>query len=355
LKINSNKGITVLTKDPLAVQLKTLLLPENIREKLGHHQITAYHLAASEIFFGTEKGSLLIIEQQGQNVQVISFQNDAPVSTLAGNDQGLVFIGTRGNGLFVFDGRQKRITSHHKETEIKSVLKLYPDSGNRLWIESLNEGISKIDLTTGKYRHYTQALGVNPDLRPTAQCGIMEDENKTVWLTLKGGGFGYYDDQSDEITYFYNKPGDPESRISNFVNCFYKDPAGVLWLSTYFKGIEKITFYRNKFRFIQPSPLSNLSISNEVRALLEDSKGFLWVATKKQELFLLDREYQTVKKIDKLNGQPIGMVYAMYEDSEGNILLGTKGNGLFRLARTNGNKFSKIGRASCRERVFRAV
>jgi signal transduction histidine kinase/ligand-binding sensor domain-containing protein/AraC-like DNA-binding protein len=312
-------------------------LPEGIKKLLKKYSITVLHDTPSNLFMGTSEGSLLIFNHLNNNLVNFTFNNTHSISHISGNNHKL-FLGTKGNGLFFFDTFTNKINQHYKQNEINFVLKTYPDTHGMLWIESSLPGISKIDTQTGAFKHYEQKLSVPSDIRSNAQCGIMEDDQNIVWLTLKGGGFGYYNHKTDEVEYFYNEPENPKSKVSNFVNCFYKYN-DVLWMSTYFKGIEKVTFIDEHFRHIQPAPQSNLSIANEVRAIMEDSRGFLWVATKDQTLYILNEKAETVKTIKKLNDKPIGRIYTMTETSNGTIYLGTKGNGLFTLKREGNNNF----------------
>ncbi|MCF8359854.1 MAG: response regulator [Prolixibacteraceae bacterium] len=321
-----------------------LLVREKFGSKTGRlfekQSVLSFHVSENELFLGTKRGNLLIYNVAEDKLKELDFVNHSAITSLSADSKGNIFAGTRGNGVFVYNVTAKKISNHYAWPGIKNVLKTYPDSKGMLWVESDKPGISKINLQTGHYRHYLQKLDVNPDIRSSAQCGLMEDKNKTLWLTLKGGGFGYYDEETDRVEYFYNEPGNPNAKISNFVNCFYKDPDGVLWMGTFFKGIEKVTFIDNKFRLTQPAPRTNLSIANEVRALLEDSKGFLWVATKNQELFVYDKNYRIITKMNKLAGKDIGRIYALAEGPGGNIYLGTKGNGLFILEQKTGGGFN---------------
>ncbi|PKP08464.1 MAG: hypothetical protein CVU09_15595 [Bacteroidetes bacterium HGW-Bacteroidetes-4] len=330
--VNTNKGLTCLAPDE-GNNFKPVKLNTSVDSLFQSHVITTMYAGTSALFLGTQSGQLIIYNQNSQLANIASLPNQALITDIAISSAGLIYLGTLGNGVFEFNAATNEMLHHFKQAIISSVLKMYADSNNRLWIESTIAGISKIDLNTKSFKHYTQKLDVAPDIKATAQCGIMEDENQTLWLTLKGGGFGNYCKETDQIEYFYNEPGNQNSKLSNYVKCFYKDSSGILWLSTYFKGIEKVTFIHNKFRFVQPAPQYNLSIANEVRALLADSKGYLWVATKKQEVFILDSTLNVVKKIEYLNGSKIGMVYAFLETKNGDILMGTKGNGLFRLTR----------------------
>lgn len=335
LWINTGKGAIALKFDPAQGRYVKKSFSETEQNLFNQHRLTCYRETSSRIYFGTLDGKLLIYNKPNSNLQELDFKNKSSVTNVTNGRSGAIYIGTRTNGLFEYNTWTEDVTNHFIQPQIQHVLKMYPDHHGMIWIESSVAGISKINTRNGKFRHYEQTLDVNPDIRSGAQCGFMEDENETLWLTLKGGGFGYYDPTSDDLKYFYNKPGDPNSRFSNFVNCFYNDPSGVLWMSTYFKGIEKVSFIQKKFKFIQPATQSNFSIANEVRAMLEDSKGLLWVATKNQELFLLDKDDRVVKKFDQLGGHSIGRCYALLEDADGDIYVGTKGNGLFRLEREN--------------------
>lgn len=330
--VNTNRGLSILAPDKDNI-FKPVKLKPSDDSLFQAHEITTLYNHNATLFLGTQSGQLIIYNQDSQLTPITALPNQAPITDIAIGSAGLIYLSTLGNGIFEFNAETLQMLHHFKQGIISSVLKMYADSNNKLWIESTKAGISKIDLKTKSVKHYTQKLDVAPDIKATAQCGIMEDENQTLWLTLKGGGFGYYCKETDQVEYFYNEPGNQNSKLSNFVKCFYKDASGILWVSTYFKGIEKVTFIRNKFRFVQPAPQYNLSIANEVRALLADSKGYLWVATKKQEVFILDSNLNVVKKLDYLNGSKIGVIYAFLETKNGDILMGTKGNGLFRLTR----------------------
>lgn len=327
------KSVTCLSQDSVnhgmtPVPLRTM--PSYLHEQGA---ITAVIAGEQAVWMGTDKGLLLRFDTQTRQLKTIPMSSSAAITTLACDNQGKLLAGTQQGGIAVVNEASGSLVHHYHHPAIGHVLKLYVDSRGLIWVETRQPGIVKIDPTTGLTRHYQQPLDVAPDLRPTAQCGMMEDETHRIWLTLKGGGFGYYDPEHDHIAYFHNRPGDPQSKVSNFVNCFYKEASGTLWLSTYFKGIEKVTFARERFRFVQPTPQANLSIANEVRALLYDHDGLLWVATKKQELFVLDSLNRIVKKITLTNTQQPGMVYALLHDHQGNIYAGTKGNGLFKLTR----------------------
>ncbi|HPR31773.1 MAG TPA: two-component regulator propeller domain-containing protein, partial [Prolixibacteraceae bacterium] len=340
--IGTDRGVIRLARKDGDLAYIEKPFPVSVKQLFSRNAVSSFLPVDSLVFLGMETGQLYAYHLASDRIFLKELPNSAPIASLAIHSRGDLFVGTKGNGIFSGKMSDLKAFRHFIRPEIRNVLKIHTDTKGLLWVESDRPGISKIDPLTGFVRHYTQKLDVNPDLRPTAQCGLMEDNNGTLWMTLKGGGFGFYNPESDEVDYFYNEPGQSQSRLSNFVNCFYLDPSGVLWMSTYFKGIEKVTFYQDRFRFHQPAPRSSMSIANEVRALLVDSKGFLWVATKKKELYLLDRDGRMVEKMDRLGGESVGMVYALLEDRNGNIYAGSKGNGLFKLIPEGEKRFQVI-------------
>lgn len=331
--ISTDRGMVCFQPEPQSHNLIRKSFDDRETEIFGKNQVTSFYASAQNVFMGTAAGELLCYHTRGGNLEKPEFQNTVPVTFLTGNGKGTLYMGTSGNGIFEYNESLKTITDHYLHPCVEKVLKIYVDSYNMIWAETSLPGYSMINPFTKKYSHFEQQLDISKELRASAQCGITEDNNHVIWLTLRGGGFGYYNRTTGNVEYFYNHPGDPQSKISNYVYSFFKDSSDVLWLSTYFKGIEKVTFLQNKFKLIQLSPQSNFTIANEVRSVMKDSEGLFWVATKKQELFLLDCQFNVIKKFDQMDGLKIGMVYAMAEDSKKNIYLGTKGNGMFLLSR----------------------
>ncbi|MGQ1946704.1 two-component regulator propeller domain-containing protein [Geofilum sp. OHC36d9] len=336
--MQSSSGLFRLDRFMMEIESVT---PPDYQLAEGFH-CSAWKSLANWVFCGTNDGRLLVYDLLKDHWLPALKLSESSISCFAVTSGQTVWIGSQGDGVFQYSVMLQEVEAKYSHPHVKDVLKLYPDSKGHIWVETVHPGISKIDVRTKSVRHYAQELEVAPDVRPFAQCGFMEDKEQVLWMTLKGGGFGYYDEVIDEVVYFFNKPGDPARKVSNFVNCFYKDSTGVLWLSTYFKGLEKISFISRDFTHFQPVKQSYLSIDNEVRSILVDRFGLSWVATRKGELFIFDRHFNLLRRFDDLDGEPIGRVYALLEDSEGHVYLGTRGRGLFVLPRRNIMDFESI-------------
>jgi len=216
----------------------------------------------------------------------------------------------------------------------EALYSLFEDHLGLLWAEPESIGVFKLDRERGKARHFVQENQSNY-LHVPEDYKVFEDNEGRVWTYMKGCGFGYYDREKDEIEYFHNHPRSQYRRFSNAVSALYYDSAGVLWLSTDTRGLEKIVFQRSDFKQNILKHGSFLTADNEVRGLLTDRKNRLWVASKAGELFVFENGKRLENLFINKPGSRQG-IYSIFEDSKGRVWLGTKDNGLYMASPVNG-------------------
>jgi len=209
------------------------------------------------------------------------------------------------------------------------LLSVYEDRSGLLWIEPEKHGLVKYNPVTRTFKYFFQENDAN-FYNTAKEYKVFEDHNGRVWMSMKGGGFGYYNPLADTVEYFYNKPGSTDHQFSNIVIWSYLDEAGVLWLSTRDRGIEKIIFQVNDFKHgLLVTKTLNKS-DNEIRGIFSDKNKRLWISSKSGNLYVYDKGKKVEDIfINKPSGS-IGLVYNMMQDRNGTIWLGTKGNGLYR-------------------------
>ena len=121
------------------------------------------------------------------------------------------------------------------------------------------------------------------------------------------------------------------------VRILFKDRQQGVWVHST-RGLDRISFVAK--------PISNrkagTAAREEVRALLEDSKGRLWVADKNGYVRLEGRDGTLIGYVGptgRLSEHPTPFghsAYCLCEDSRGWVWMGAKGSGLFRLAPAEG-------------------
>ncbi|MCD8183496.1 MAG: hypothetical protein LUE99_10840 [Bacteroides sp.] len=107
-------------------------------------------------------------------------------------------------------------------------------------------------------------------------------------------------------------------------------------MCTSFWGLERFSFYNPHFQLFTPDLSDPELPENDIRSIALDSRGRLWAGNKDDEVCVYDSLFRLIGKLDvqgNLTLQPskagqLGRAYFIMEDSQQNIWIGTKGNGL---------------------------
>ena len=245
------------------------------------------------------------------------------------DDRRELFVGFSGGTIASVDTSDFSAVYH--KGDIGRVRYLFPDSGGMLWIVTDRTGITSWNPETKAFKNYRHSRNVMSYYADTL-ARVVEQDGR-LWIKMNNYGFGYYDRESDTIIPLNNVKEHPDCRFMNGVACYTVDDSGVLWFSTVKRGLERATVITPRVEVIVPPSESSDPVSSaEVRAALTDSRGQVWVATKSRELFVYTPDMSSCRKIRGSEGY--GVIYSIFEDDSGDIWLGTKGDGLLKLGRT---------------------
>ena len=262
---------------------------------------------------------------------------DATTMTLTGSvNNKRLFVGFKDNSVACLDPESFSMELHRGD--MGRVRYLFPDPEGLLWIATEKTGIWSYDSQKDRFRHYEHPNNVMSYYVDT--LARVEQVGDRMWIKMNNWGFGYYDRCCDVIVPLDNVKNDSEPRFMNGVACFDADDSGVLWMSTVSRGLEKVTIIKPKVEVIVPPTRSaDNRASSEVRAMLRDSRDNIWVATKSRELYQYSPDMKTCRRFPDSKSGDVGVIYSIFEDSDGNIWLGTKGDGLVRM-RPEGDGYS---------------
>jgi signal transduction histidine kinase/ligand-binding sensor domain-containing protein/DNA-binding response OmpR family regulator len=297
-----------------------------VEKMLSSFAVNCVSQSKESLYFGTSDGNLLIYDLRTQAFHVKQISKGITFNSICYSKAGLVYISTKGKGMLTVDPISFKVSGSGSK---ENYLSLYEDRSGLIWIEPQENGILKYDPKTQQYKYFSQKRDFNFSSR---DYSVVADANNVLWVSMKGGGFGYYNPQRDEIDYFYDQPGSSDQKFSNIITSLYLDRTGILWMSARDGGINKVVSLTDKFNYHRLVDNPKNRSENEVRAMMHDQKGRLWVCSKDGEV----RLYENDKEIDVFGkGNKIGTVYSIIEDSKGNIWLGTKGDGLFKAIPTD--------------------
>ena len=292
----------------------------------------AFDFAADSlgVYCATAQGVVRVGRYDGRAVRLTGGRS-ALTAIAADTVRRRIYVGSRSGDLYrVADDRLALLTPRGpKPGRIRS---LTADSHGVVWVTTPETGITRYNPATDDYKHFEQQPYTGSYNLDTL-TKIAEGGGR-LWVKMNKYGFGYYDRKKDCIEPFYNDPRRPDCQMTNAVVRFDVQD-DVLWLSTYYeRGLRKAVLLEQPAEvFTLESPAGN-SLSGEIRALLNDSRGRMWIGTRDGELLAYGAEGRPVYRLPLKNP---GMVYALREDRAGNIWVGTKGEGLYRLSPCGGD------------------
>lgn len=307
---------------------------------------TLYEDAKGTIWIGTERG-LFNYTQEGEQARLINLLpqgEEVTINALQEKSPNKLWIGTAGEkyGIFVWDMDQDTLLAHHKNSpNPNSLSKNYiytflQDHAGGLWIGTNNGGVAKVNQTRQSFEHYYHREDDPKSLGNNKVRSILEDHRGTLWVGTFVTGLNRWDAPSQSFKKYMHDPNNPKSISDNNILSVYEDSEKRLWIGTEKGGLNYFDRRAEVFAHFMANPdnaQDPMTVNNnQIRCLLEDSKGKLWIGTYGGGLNCMDLE--TGKFIhythnpDDPTSLRSNIVYSLLEDSQGRLWVGTRGGGL---------------------------
>jgi signal transduction histidine kinase/DNA-binding response OmpR family regulator/ligand-binding sensor domain-containing protein len=238
--------------------------------------------------FYLNEGKPLQYENFNENNSII---NNAVFALHKGQDN-LVFIGTDGDGIAVFDLKKSKlinwfsIEGNEKCDYFKSVYTIYQDNNGFIWLGTNGYGMirCKIErigekLKIKAFKKYLANSKGGKSLSSNIIFSIIPKNDRQLWIGTRLGGLNLFDKKTEQFLVYKNVNNDPESLSNNDILCLQIDHNKKLWIGTSFglnvlqdlKGDGKATFKS----FTVKDGLPN----NTIHGIVLDKKSNLWIST----------------------------------------------------------------------------
>ncbi|HTG64985.1 MAG TPA: two-component regulator propeller domain-containing protein [Flavobacterium sp.] len=210
----------------------------------------------------------------------------------------------------------------------------------QFWFEASVSGVYKFDLVTRKLKHLQVDSSDPTNVTTERKTFLLTAPNGTIWVQPKGGALAYWDKQQDQLYSVSHYIKESSVEVSDVMHAATFDKLGNLWFCSYRKGLDLMVFNNNNFSVLKLDSPGDRK-KNNVRSLMEDRSGNLWVACRSEKITLLDSRKKKIGMLGSdgtLSPNSPGWgadIYNMLQDKKGRIWIGTRGNGLFCLIPTD--------------------
>ncbi|RYY36063.1 MAG: sensor histidine kinase [Sphingobacteriaceae bacterium] len=288
------------------------------------------------IWVGTEKGlNKLTADSNGQyHFKAVPLNlRQACVQTIFEDNGNNILIGTT-NGLFaVSDTESGQLINKAwlNKFEGKNVTTLAKDRQHQLWVGTSKNGVYKFNKTLAKWYHYIHTPGHNYGLTSNKITKIAADHKGRVWVgTLNG--LNLYNAETDGFRTFQHNSADKTSISNNGIFDVYVDKQGSVWIATFFGGVNVIEALTTNFLVYQTSDSKNTISSNIISSVVEGTDHNLWIGTEDEGLNFFNRsegKFYHYKNNESLR-ESLGSnnVKALLRDKTGRIWVGLYNGGL---------------------------
>lgn len=317
-----------------------------LKQGLPSERMYAVYMDENKIIWAaTSKGLVRVENNRVQSFGPADGLPESAVYAILAAPEGGLYIGTH-RGLYLGrNGKFARITPDFPD---EAVISLSLDSESNLWLGTVNRGVMRFG------RRGMETLDAKAGLPNNRVGALFSDREGNVWAGTNAGLVRFADtpfvtfDNFQGLTDNYvralaqtadgsmmigtsrglNQYRDEKiTAISD--NASLRDDAilslapakdGSLWVGMYSTGL--VNWKDGVVR--EQATLSSPLYGTQVRALLEDRNGYLWVGTS-QGLFR--KKGGELKRFGEANGLPRDFILSLHESKSGKIWVGTA-NGL---------------------------
>ncbi|TMU57288.1 hybrid sensor histidine kinase/response regulator transcription factor [Flagellimonas algicola] len=277
------------------------------------------------------------------------------VRSLYEDDTGIIWIGTNGGGINTYDPDRKqfkhiRNTSAPNSLSYDKIRAMFEDSNGTLWIGTEGGGLNMLDQKddNGSYSSFKHFSSIS---RIFALTEVRIGDKKKLFIGTEGTPSLFQLDITDPKKTSEKELVTEELRHSVF--SLLTDTQENIWIGTYGSGVHRWMktdmpnqYIKDTFAFY-PGVINSVP-SNIIRNIFEDSVGNIWLGTANGLCKIPAKErYKKAPKILVYKNDPKypgslshNYILSLYESTSGDLWVGTFGGGLNKLVSSNDNNLN---------------
>jgi len=261
------------------------------------------------------------------------------IEGIAEEDNYLV-CATSNQGIVIYDGEGKKIRNINNELESNSLRDIFKSSNGQIWVAG-EKGINVADCFQDLISPKNNTFKSVPGAKGIIINNITEDSKGNIWAATDGNGIFQINPQNFEITKIEYNHDAEGSILSNKTAHVFVDNQNNLW-----------SFYNNYgFSVTNPdhsnifhthtsrNPTGNCPSGNIITAIVQDHDGDIWIGTDGDGLNLFNRESGNFKhfkaSLNDVDGLSSNVILSLFVDSDNQLWIGTYKGGLCKYNKRN--------------------
>lgn len=220
-----------------------------------------------------------------------SLINNAVFALCKGQDS-LIFIGTDGDGINVYDLKNSKLINWsaiegvEKYDLFKSTYAIYQDENGFLWLGTNGFGMIRFKieragekLKVTQFKRYLADNDVTGSLSSNIIFSIVPKNKNELWIGTRLGGLNLFDKKSGFFKTYKSEKDDPKSLSNNDILSLHIDNDERLWVGTSF-GLNLLENFKNDGEVVFKSfTVKDGLPNNTIHGIVSDKKSNLWIST----------------------------------------------------------------------------
>jgi len=294
------------------------------------------------LWFGTQQG---LVRYDGYRFRLFQYHKDDPdslsgnfVNTLWAAPDGRVWVGTRSNGISVFNPSTEKFTRYPAEKKSTTgiadnyVAAILGDDQQGVWVGT-REGLDKIHLASNTIEHYNLNLHKNSLKNNDNRVGaLVYDQNHSL-LVGTSRGICRLDPVSKSCATLIYKNDTPNNELNEAINRLFLGKDGKIWIATENNGIAWLS-QDNSLQRLKSDPTRADKLSHSfIMAMAQPTDDEIWLASYGGGIDVLNAKTGAV--IDKVKHDDsvassinLNSLGSLFVDDSGLLWIGTWGGGL---------------------------